>query len=62
MWWWWWWWEGGTFTQTLTPQVSLETVIKLMCMFLDYGRKPNYPDYSASAAQSHQPVIVNTAH
>lgn len=58
----WWWWEGGAFTHTLTPQVSIETVIKLMCMFLNYGRKPNYPDYPASAAQSHQPVTLNTAH
>lgn len=57
----WWWWEGGAFTHTLTPQVSIETVIKLMCMFLNYGRKPN-PDYPASAAQSHQSVTLNTAH
>ena len=33
-----------THTFTLTPKDNLETPIDLTCMFLDGGRKPEYPE------------------
>ena len=32
------------FTLTLTPKDNLESPINLTCMFLDGGRKPEYPE------------------
>ena len=31
-------------TLTVTPMVNLESPINLVCMFLDSGRKPEYPE------------------
>jgi len=48
-------WDKQPPTLTLTPRVNLETPINLKCMFLDGGRKPEYPERNHIHGKNMQP-------